>query len=137
MTLKEKFNIVLKTAVAALVVFILYSWLQGVLAGEAGRVRKFILRGKRAFEEKNLLACSEMIAFDYRDKYQNERSTLIYIVRDFFTHYKNILVNIEKMDIQLNDTNDQAEVEIKKDKKWLLAEIEFLEEVPLAAQMVS
>ncbi len=150
----------------ALVFCILFACFQGILSTEDGRVRKFILRGKKVVEAKNILACADMISTSYRDKYGNDRQTLIYAAKEFFNYYKNIFVNITSIDIKLDDSKIQASVEIvalvigqsqqdntekilegergrfrikliKEEKKWYLLELEFFEPIPIMGENIS
>lgn len=105
-------KIYIRASLIALAIFIFYNWLHDIFSGEEGRVRKFILQGKKAVEAKDLLACADMISFDYQDKYDNDRQRLIFAAREFFGYYKDIVVHIEKMEIKLDDSKTQASVEI-------------------------
>ncbi|MFH1269532.1 MAG: hypothetical protein ABIH75_00550, partial [Candidatus Omnitrophota bacterium] len=98
---------------AGVTFFILYSWIVGIFSGEKGRVRKFILQGRQAVESQNIFTCANMISTDYRDKYGNDRQGLIYIAKEAFGYYKTISVRIDNMNIELDDSGRQAEVEIK------------------------
>lgn len=129
-------------------------------------MRKFILRGKNAFEAKNILACADMLSGQYQDKYGNTRSSLIYAAREFFKYYQALLVNIENIEIKFQDSKEKAEVEItalligktnqntqerffegergrfrvrliKEDKRWQLLEMEFLESLTIMGQNVT
>lgn len=70
------------------------------------------MRGKKAVEAKNLLTCANMVSTDYKDKYGNDRQSLIYATKSFFAYYKDIFIHIEKMQITLDQTKTQADVEI-------------------------
>jgi len=70
------------------------------------------MRGKKAVEAKNLLTCANMVSTDYKDKYGNDRQSLIYATKTFFTYYKDIFIHIEKIEIMLDETKTQADVEI-------------------------
>ncbi len=119
------------------------------------QVRKFILSGKKVVEARNILTGASMISANYHDKYGNDRDSLIYCIRKAFAYYKSIHSQILKMDIKLDKSKSKAEVEvevsvtcraeqgiekifkedkgrvrlviIKENKKWLLAEVEFLD----------
>lgn len=109
---KEKYNIYICAILGAIAIFISYTWFQDILSGEEGRIRKFILKGKKAVQTKNILACVDMISTNYQDKYGNDRQSLIYTAKEVFAYYKNILIHVEKMKIELNDSKNQANVEI-------------------------
>lgn len=135
------------------------------MAGEEGRVRKFILEGQRAVEEKNILSCAKITSLNYRDKYGNDRQSLIYSARNVFGYYENILIHIESMDIKVDEAKDKAEVElvaliigqtkqsgeekilegekrgvkiklVKEEGKWKVRELEFLEPVTIMGQNI-
>jgi hypothetical protein len=166
MDFRHKCKVFIWSAIVGAVTFVFYNFLQNILAGEEARVRKFILKGKRAVEEKNIFAVSDMLSANYQDKYGNSRSTLIYAAKEFFVYYKHILVSIEKMDIRLEDSRDKAEAVItaliigkkdsgaqenvfegergrflikllKEDKKWQLLELEFFEPIRIMGEEIS
>jgi hypothetical protein len=144
----------------------LFRGFQALFQGEEGRVRKFILEGKRAVEAKNILSCASMVADSYEDKYGNDRRNLIFAAKNFFAYYQGIFINIEKMEIKLNESGDKAEVDMvalilcrlqddtaehifekekgrfmvrlsKVDRKWKLQEIEFLEQVSVMGHKIT
>ena len=106
-----------------------------------------------------------MISQSYHDRYGNDRSSLIYAAKEFFAYYRKIFINIERMDIKLNDTKTQADVEIvalmigqsqqnstekilegekgkarvrliKEENKWKLAELDFYEQITIMGQNI-
>lgn len=166
MDLREKVKIFAWASLIGIGIIIAYNFISGIIAGEEGRVRKFILRGKRAVEEKNLFKVSDILSANYQDKYGNTRSSLIYAAREFFAYYKSILVNIEKIEIKLEESKDEASVGItalvigqpkgleaekilegekgnfkikliKEEKKWQLLGLEFLEPLTIMEQNIS
>ncbi|MFA5089941.1 MAG: hypothetical protein WC510_02755 [Candidatus Omnitrophota bacterium] len=108
-----KYKVYLRYGLIALAVFILYLGINRAFLSEEKRVYKFILRARQAVEKKNLLACSEMLAWDYRDKYGNDRQGLIYAGRQAFDYYRDIFVYLDKIDIKLDESRDQARVEVR------------------------
>lgn len=129
-------------------------------------MRKFILEGKKAVEGKNIFSCASLVAGTYHDKYGNDRQSLIYIAQKAFSYYTDILIRIEKMEINLSDNKDSAQVEItalvlcklqdnsaenifqkekgrlrvklvKEEKKWRLQEIEFIDEFSIMGQKIN
>ncbi len=150
---------------AILAIFILISIISNVLPGEKGRVRKFILKGKRAVESQSLLTCVEMISDDYKDKYSNDKQTLIYLTREIFRYYKELFIQIDKMDVKLDEDKLHASVElegmiiglnkkgekenilekehgklklklIKQDKRWQLLEVEDFQTTTLMGKNI-
>jgi hypothetical protein len=85
-----------------------------IFGGEEAKVRKFIMQGKARLEKKDIIGLSEMVSDNYKDKYGNDRMTLVYGAKSFLAYYKDIFINIEKTDIKLNETKDatQAEAEV-------------------------
>ncbi len=153
----------LRIVLVAVVIASLFFWLQDIFSGEEGRIRKFILQGKRAAEAKDIVSCAEMISRDYRDKYGNDRQSLIYIGRRMFDYYKEVTIGIEKTEIKLDKSGRRADVEItalllcqfqdnqtektfesdrgrfrvkllKEGRKWKLIEAEFLERLTIMGQ---
>jgi hypothetical protein len=162
----ERYRIYPGVVGGALLILLLFIWFQNIFSGEEGRIRKFILQGKRAAEARDILACAAMISTRYQDKYGNDRQNLIYSAKEFFNYYRQIFVNIESMEIEIDDTKMQASVEImalvvgqtqesksekilegekgrfrirlvKEDKKWHLLELEFFEPVTIMGQEIS
>ncbi len=148
-----------------LVIVITFFYLQFIFSSEEGRVRRFILEGKRSAESKNILACANLISKEYSDKYNNDRQTLIYIAREVFAYYKTIIIGVDKMDIRLDQSKTRAEVEIvalvlcqskdnksekifegergrfrvkliKEKGKWQLLEVELLEKMTIMGQTI-
>ena len=146
--------------------FVLLRGISALISGEGGRVRKFILEGKKAVEVKNLFSCASMVSEAYRDKYGNDRQSLVFAAKTFFSYYQSIFIKIEKMEIKLSESRDKAEVDLvalvlcrlqdgtaehifekekgrfmvkltKEDKKWKLQEIEFLEDASVMGQKIS
>ncbi len=163
--LRENYRFYIWVIIGAVVVSIAFFWLQNILAGEEGRVRKFILRGKHACESKDIFACANMISQSYHDKYGNDRSTLIYAAKEFFNYYSKVFINIERMDIKLDGTKTLADIKIvalmigqtqqnsmekilegekgrgrikliKEENKWKLAEVEFYEQITIMGQNI-
>lgn len=162
---KSKFKIYIRFALGTVAIFIFYVWLSGIFFGEQRQVRRFILKGKKAVEAKNILTCAKMISTRYQDKYGNDRSSLIYIARNIFSHYGTISVNIKNIKINLDDVKVEACLEItaqvightqennrenilegqeggimaklaKENKKWLLLELEFFEPITIMGQTI-
>lgn len=67
MDVREKLKIVAWASLIGIGIFLTYNLISGIIAGEEGKVRKFILRGKRAVEEKNLFAVSDMLSANYEE----------------------------------------------------------------------
>lgn len=166
MDFKQKHKIFILSVLWALFIFIFLIFFQNILAGEEARVRKFILKGKKAAESKDIFTCADMISSQYHDKYGNDRQSLIYASKEAFTYYKNIFIHIENMDIKLDDSKKEASVEIvalvigqtqdnkaekiieadkarsrvrliKENKKWQLLEIEFFETITVMGQNIT
>lgn len=124
------------------------------------------MQARKAVETKNILSCAEMISSDYHDKYGNDRQTLLYIFREAFGYYKQILVHIQSVDITLDESKVNASVEIavlvvgrtkangtekilegekgklkiglvKEDKEWRLVGIESFEPITIMGQDIS
>ncbi|MFA5148649.1 MAG: hypothetical protein WC491_05955 [Candidatus Omnitrophota bacterium] len=85
-----------------------------IFGGEEAKVRKFIMQGKSRLEKKDIIGLSDMVADGYKDKYGNDRMTLVYGTKSFLAYYSDIFINIERADIKLNEAKDatQAEAEV-------------------------
>lgn len=146
-------------------VFIVYFISHSTFCSEEAKIRRFILKGKRALEKKDILTCAQLVSLNYKDKYGNNHDSLIGITKEVFAYYKEITIVIEKMDIYFNETKDTAKVEllvlavcrrsggmseslfegdkgkvrlelVKEDNAWQLKEIEFLEELTIMGERV-
>lgn len=164
--LREKLRIFAWASLIGVGIFIAYNFVSGIISGEEGKIRKFILRGKGAVEEKNIFKVSDMISANYQDKYGNARSSFIYAAREFFAYYKSILINIEKIEVKFEESKDKASAEItalvigqpkeglvekilegekgkfrlkliKEEKQWQLLELEFFEPIHIMGQGLS
>ncbi|HOX09913.1 MAG TPA: hypothetical protein PLV09_02360 [Candidatus Omnitrophota bacterium] len=83
-----------------------------IFGGEEAKVRKFIMQGKSRLEKRDIIGLSEMVSADYKDKYGNDRVTVVYGAKTFLAYYKDVFINIEKTDIVLNEAKDTAEAEV-------------------------
>jgi hypothetical protein len=166
MDFKQKHNIYILSALWIIFIFIALVFFKNILGGEEARVRKFILKGKRAAESKDILTCANMVSMRYSDKYGNDRASLIYAGREASAYYKSIFIQIEEMKIKFNDTKTEADVEIeatvicqtesnnpekifqgekgrfmakltKENKSWKLLELEFFEPITILGQNIS
>jgi hypothetical protein len=164
--LRQKYKVYLWASVSALAIFIFCICLEALLAGEEGRVRNFILQGRRAAEAKDIFACADMVSNNYQDRYGNDRSSIIYCAKECFGYYKKILIYIEKMEIKINGSKREARVEIvatvlvesgenkkeyifekgkgrfglrlvKENNKWQVEELELFEPISIMGQEVS
>lgn len=109
---KAWIKIYLWAVAVSLAAFFTYNVLSDVFGGERARVKKFIMTGKARVEKKNILGLSAMVSYNYRDKYANDRATLIYGAKSFVSYYKDLFINIESIDIKLNEAKTEADVEV-------------------------
>ena len=96
----------------AVVTYFGYNLIQDVFGGEPARIKKFIMTGKARLEKKNLLGISDMVSFNYKDKYGNDRSAIVFGAKSFVSYYKDIFIKIESVDIKLNGAKTEADVEV-------------------------
>lgn len=157
---------IIGVTVCTVIIFFFLHLFKGLFAGEEGRIKQFIHEGQRAVESRNILKCSDLISKDYRDAYGNDRSTLIYAVRETFAYYERFKIIIEDMHIQLQEEQQKAEVEIaaliigqttnkeeesifegekgrlkidivKEEGRWKLLTLEFYEPVKIMDRYIS
>jgi len=161
---RDKYKVYLGVAAGGLLVLVLSIWLWNAFSGEEGRIRKFILQGKKSVESENIFSCADLVSMRYQDKYGNDRQGLIFATKEAFGYYKQISVDVKSMEINLDDSKTQASVEIrvsvvgwaqdklekilegqkeririrlvKEDKKWHLLELEFHEPVTIMEQNI-
>ncbi len=110
--IRNYIKIYLWAVAISLVACFAYNIFSDVFGGEPARIKKFIMTGKARIEKKNLLGIVDMVSFDYKDKYGNDRSTLVFGVKNFVSYYKDVFINIESVDIKLNESKTQADVEL-------------------------
>ncbi|MDD5738182.1 MAG: hypothetical protein PHH20_07810, partial [Candidatus Omnitrophica bacterium] len=58
-----------------------------IFGGEEAKVRKFIMQGKSRLEKRDIIGLSEMVSADYKDKYGNDRVTVVYGAKTFLAYY--------------------------------------------------
>lgn len=112
LNLRQNSRFYIGVVVLALIYCIVFPIVRDILAGEKGRVRKFILKAKQVVEEQDILACVNMISDDYKDKYGNDKQTLIFQTREAFRYYKDLSVDINKINIDLKEGDKEAYVVI-------------------------
>jgi hypothetical protein len=151
--------------ICAVIVFFFIILIKDFLAGEEGRIKKFISEGRAAIVSKNILKCSEMVAMHYSDANGMDRSSLIYAVRQSFQYYEKFKINIEDIQIKLGEDKQTAEVDItammvgqttkdaeeyifegekghfaidivKEERRWKLLKLEFYEPVKIMGQLL-
>lgn len=110
--IRSYIKIYIWAVVISSVAFFGFNFARDLLGGEQARVRKFIMQGKARVEKKNVVGLSEMVAYNYQDKYGNDRTTLIYGAKTFLAYYKDVFINVESIDIKLNEAKTEADVEI-------------------------
>ena len=162
----EKNKTYILIALAVITILFIYSWIQGLFQGEEAKVRRFILRGKRAVESKNIFSCANMVSMNYHDRYGNDRQSLLSGAREVFNYYKRIFIGIQKMEVKLDGSKTEAEVTIvaqivgepyekpregvferergrfcvrliKEGRDWKVIRLEFLEPITVMGQEVS
>ena len=119
--------------------------------GEEGRLKRTLHRAKRLAERENILGLTNYISSDYSDELGNDRRTLLFIAKRLFGEYKNILILIDSLDIEILGDNADAFVEatvywqennsanitydrieckavfIRAERNWKLLELKFFE----------
>lgn len=162
---RDKYKVYLGLAIGIILAPVLVIWLWNIFSGEEGRIRKFIQQGKKAVESKNMFSCADLVSMGYQDKYGNDRQGIIFAAKEVFDYYRQISVNIKSMEIKLNDSKTQADLEmrvslsgwvqdklekilegenerirlrlVKEDKKWHLLELEFHGPVMIMEQNIN
>lgn len=110
--IRDYIKVYLWAVAISLVAFFAYNILQDLFGGEQARIKKFIMTGKTRIEKKNILGLSDMVSYNYKDRYGNDRSTLVFGAKNFVSYYKDVLINIESIDIKLDETKTEADVEV-------------------------
>lgn len=110
--IRDYIKVYVWAVIISLAAFFAYNILQDAFGGEQARIKKFIMTGKARIEKKNLLGISDMVSFDYKDKYGNDRATLVFGVKSFVSYYKDVFINIESVDVKLNEARTEADVEV-------------------------
>jgi hypothetical protein len=149
-----KFNI--KTTCAILIgiicIFFVVRIITTIIEGECGRLKKTVYTAKKLTEKEDVFGLTKYISADYQDELGNDKHSLLLIAKTFFDKYKNILILIEKLDIekieggnadiiieatmywQENTSEDiiydtvEVKAKFKKEQNgWKLIELKFLE----------
>ena len=119
--------------------------------GEEGRLKRTVYKAKRLAEREDILALTNHISLDYHDELGNDRRSILLIAKSFFDEYRNILILINSLGIEIEEntalasieatiywqgnvsseiTYDTAEVKAifkKEQNRWRLTELRFLE----------
>lgn len=164
--LRQNYKFYIGVVSIGLAYAILFPIVRDIIAGEKGKVRKFVTHIERAVENEDMFACIGAISDDYRDKFGNDKQTLIYLARETFRYYKNIFVQIDKMDIILSEDKKEAGVRvsglilglnnsgnkeiilekeqgelkiklIKKENRWQLLEVESFQPLSIMGKGIS
>ncbi|MFC1646562.1 hypothetical protein ACFL2Y_05250 [Candidatus Omnitrophota bacterium] len=127
-----------------------------LLSSDTERIRKIIHDAKSATEKQRLLKCISFVSMDYNDKHGNDRSTLLFIAKNAFREYDDLLIIIEDLKIDiLSDSKavahlracgqgkrqpqekfkyildtDRVEFDVvfkKEDNDWKVVELDFIE----------
>ena len=79
--------------------------------GESGRLKRTIYKTKRLAERENILALTSHISRNYYDELGNDRRSLLLIAKSFFDEYRNILILINALEIEIDGENASAHIE--------------------------
>jgi len=140
------------TFVVALGIFIIIRVMATALGGEEGRLTKTIHKAKRLAERENIVGLRDFISADYSDELGNDRRSLLFIAKNFFDEYRNILILIDALKIAIDEKKAVADIEAtvywqektsqninydtakvkasfkKEENRWKLIELRFFEE---------
>ena len=84
--------------------------------GEEDRLKRTIYKAKRHAERENIVALTNYISLDYYDELGNDRRSLLLIAKSFFDEYRNILILIDELEIEVEGEN--ADAHIKATVYW-------------------
>ena len=120
-----------------------------IFESEEDRIIKTINKAKKLTERENIIGLSNYISVNYSDESGNDKTTLLFIARTFFSKYKNVLIVVHKTSVDLDGDKAAAAIEstvywqennspditfeeldcavgfIKIDKAWKLINLEF------------
>lgn len=82
-----------------------------MLEGEEGRLKRTIHKAKRLAERESIVALANYISPNYYDELGNDRRSLLLIAKGFFGEYKNILILIDTLEIEIEDESAGAHIE--------------------------
>lgn len=112
LNLKQNSKFYIGAVIVALVYCILFPIVSDILAGEGGKVRKIVMQAKKAVEDEDMLTCISLISDDYKDKYGNDKQSLVYLAREAFRYYDELFVQIETLKINLSEDKKEANIQI-------------------------
>ncbi len=131
------------------------------LQTEKTKIRRTIFSAKKSTEKENLMKCLSFIDYGFSDNYENDRSALAMIGRSVFKQYDDIKISVKELEIAIDDSKAEALVNtagfgknvrnnkiehytlkfkitfIKKDNRWLVIRIEWLEPENLFSAFIS
>jgi len=148
-----KFHIKVTCVTASIIIgiFLAVRIIVVLTEGESGRLKRTIYKAKSAAERENLVGFTKYISPRYSDELGNDRRMLLLTAKSLFDDYRNIIILIDTMEIEVNGIegtasidatvywrendssviiHDTAKVEakfLKERKQWKLIELKFLE----------
>jgi hypothetical protein len=68
------------------------------------RIRNIIIAAKDAVEKRDLMKCASFVSKDYLDKYGHNKGEFLFIAKNAFAEYGDILIIIEEMKIDVESS---------------------------------
>lgn len=134
----------------ALIAVIFYFVVRVASENEESRLRKTVYTAAVAVESRDTQRCSKFISDNYKDRYGNNKQTLLDQLSVIFKDYKSIKVDIKKINIEIDASKadvgigfksyfnpinedkiyyDAAKLNvkfIKEDRHWKAIDIEYI-----------
>jgi hypothetical protein len=82
--------------------FVLTNLIMKFFETEEDRLKRVIHKAKRATERENIIGLRSYISADYDDEFENSRRSLLLLAKDLFDEYKNILITIDELDMEID-----------------------------------
>ncbi len=82
--------------------FILTNLMMKFFEGEEARLKKAIYKAKRFTEKENVIGLTSCLSADYSDEFGNDRRSLVLLAKSLFDEYRNILITIDELDMEID-----------------------------------
>ena len=96
--------------IVTLAAAVLYLCVRLLSVDDESRVRKVVYSGVVGFEREDILRCASIISDNYSDQYGNSRAVFIGIIKDIFSDYSDIRVEIKQLQIKAEENDSVADV---------------------------
>jgi len=94
----------------ALAAAVLYLCVRLFSVDDESRIRKVVYSGVVGFEREDIFRCASIISDNYSDQYGNSKASFIGIIKDLFSDYSDLRVEIKQLQINVEKEGSGADV---------------------------